>query len=297
MGSLFGGYLAAAGHEVWLVDTWEEHVRAICERGLRIVEPDGEERCVRPRAVSDPGGVGPCDLVIVFVKAYHTRSVAGSLGRLLSPGGVVMTLQNGLGNAEILAEALPPSAVVVGTTGQGANVLGPGVIHHAGSGDTHLGEWQGGVTDRLRDLARVLTEAGLPAVASDDVQGLVWAKLLVNVAVNALTAVLRVRNGRLLEMPETVEIMRMAVGEALMVAFQRGVRIPLADPWGYVEEVVRRTAGNRSSMLQDVENGRPTEVDFINGAVVREAARAGVCAPVNAVLTRLVKSLEGAARG
>lgn len=292
MGSLFGGYLANAGHGVWLVDTWAEHVGAIRERGLRIVEPGGEERLVRPHAVTDPGEVGPCDLVLVFVKAYHTRAVAAALPRLMGPESTVLTLQNGLGNADILAEAVPASSIVVGTTGQAANVLGPGSIHHAGTGATYLGEWQGGLTERLRRVARMLEDAGLPAVVQENVHGLIWAKLLVNVAVNALTAILRVRNGQLLDIPEAVELMKQAVGEAVMVAFHRGVQLPLEDPWKHVEDVVRRTAANRSSMLQDVESGRPTEVDFINGAIVREAARCHLCVPVNATLTSLVKGVE-----
>lgn len=292
MGSLFGGYLCAAGHEVWLVDTWAEHVRAIKEEGLHIVEPSGEERVIRPQAVTDTAAVGPCDLVLVFVKSYHTARVAGALAPLLGAGTVVLTLQNGLGNVDVLAEKVPRSLLMAGTTGQGANVLGPGRIHHAGTGETVLGELDGSVTERLERLVEVFRAAGLPASASRDVQGLIWGKLLVNVAINPLTAILRVRNGQLLEIPEAVDLMKEAVREAVLVAERVGVRLPYPDPWAHVEDVTRRTGGNRSSMLQDVEAGRRTEIDVINGAVVREGARVGVPTPVNLVLTRLVRAME-----
>ncbi|MDI6773137.1 MAG: 2-dehydropantoate 2-reductase [bacterium] len=292
MGSLFGGYLSAAGHEVWLVDTATGHADAIARQGLRIVEPNGEERVVRPRAVTDPRSVGPCDLVLVFVKSYHTRQAAASLAPLLAPSTVVLTLQNGLGNVDALAEEVPRSHLMAGTTGQGANVLGAGRIHHAGSGETLIGELDGAPTDRLRCLVEAFTDAGLHASASNNVQGVIWAKLLVNIAINPLTAILRVRNGRLLEMPEAVEIMKEAVDEGLAVASRAGVRVPLEDPWAHVRDVARRTGDNRSSMLQDVEMGRQTEIDVINGAVVREGSRLGVATPVNLALMHLVKCLE-----
>lgn len=292
MGSLFGGYLSAAGHEVWLVDTVAEHVDVIVRQGLHIMEPHGEERVVRPRAVTDPRSVGPCDLVLVFVKSYHTRQVASSLFPLLGPSTVVLTLQNGLGNVDVLAEKVPRSHLMAGTTGQGANVLGPGCIHHAGSGETLIGELDGALTDRLARMVEALTGAGLAASASTNVQGAIWAKLLVNVAINPLTAILRVRNGQLLEMPEAVEVMREAVSEGLAVASRAGVQVPLEEPWEHVRDVARRTGDNRSSMLQDVEKGRQTEIDVINGAIVREGFRLGLEVPVNLTLMRLVKCLE-----
>ncbi len=292
MGSLFGGYLQAGGNEVWLVDTSAGHIDAIATHGLRITEPDGQERIVRPRATTDPRSVGPCDLVLVFVKSYHTRQAAASLAPLLGAETVVLTLQNGLGNVDALAEEVPRSHIMAGTTGQGANVLAAGHIHHAGAGETLIGELDGAPTPRLRRLVEALSDAGLHASASDNVQGALWAKLLVNIAINPLTAILRVRNGRLLEVPEAVGIMREAVNEGLAVAGRAGVRIPLEDPWAHVQDVARRTANNRSSMLQDVEMGRRTEIDVINGAIVREGSHLGVATPVNLALLRLVKCLE-----
>lgn len=293
MGSLFGGYLCVAGHEVWLVDTWAEHVQAIRERGLCITEPSGEEKVVRPYVVDDVAVVGPSELVLVFVKSYHTAPVAAALGPLLMAGSAVLTLQNGLGNVEVLAQNVPRRLLLAGTTGQGANVLGPGRIHHAGHGETIVGELDGTITERLERVVAVFQAAGLPASASANVQGVIWTKLLVNVAINPLTAILRVRNGRLLEIPETVELMKEAVSEAVLVAERAGVHLSCQDPWAHVEDVTRRTGRNRSSMLQDMEAGRRTEIEVINGAVVREGARLGLSTPVNLVLTRLVRAMQG----
>lgn len=292
MGSLFGGYLAAAGHEVWLVDKWAEHVSAITEHGLLIMEPSGEERIVRVRATTEVGEVGQCDLVLVFVKSYHTAAVASELTPIVGSGTVVLTLQNGLGNVEALAEGVPRNQILAGTTGQGANVLGPGRVHHAGVGETVIGELDGRVTERLRLVSQVFNEAGLPASTSTNIEGIMWGKLLVNIAINPLTAILRVRNGQLLDVPAAMEVMKEAVSEGLEVARRAGVHIPYSDPWLRVLEVARLTAANRSSMMQDVEAGRRTEIDFINGAVVREGVRLGVITPVNLTLTRLVHCLE-----
>lgn len=292
MGSLFGGYLCAGGHDVWLIDTWAEHVQAIGQRGLVIVEPSGEERVVRPRAAGAPAAAGPCDLVLVFVKSYHTEAAAASLGPLLQPNTVVLTLQNGLGNVDVLARHVPRRHLMAGTTGHGANVLGPGRIHHAGVGATVIGELDGTVSARVQRLVDAFNAAGLPCSSSSNVLGVLWGKLLVNVAINPLTAILRVRNGRLLELPEALEIMRSAVEEGVAVARRAGVEIPIADPWAHVQEVARLTAANRSSMLQDIEARRRTEIDVISGAVAREAERVGMTVPVNRTLAALVKCLE-----
>jgi 2-dehydropantoate 2-reductase len=292
MGSLFGGYLCAGGHDVWLVDPWEEHVQAIRQRGLVIVEASGEARTVRPRAAGEPTAVGPCDLVLVFVKSYHTEAAAASLAPLLGADTVVLTLQNGLGNVDVLARHVPRHHLMAGTTAHGANVLGPGRIHHAGTGATIIGELDGTSSARLRRLVDAFTAAGLPCSESPNVLGVLWGKLLVNIAINPLTAILRVRNGRLLEMPEALEIMRLAVDEGAAVARRVGVAIPLADPWAHVQDVARLTAANRSSMLQDIEARRRTEIEVICGAVVREAERVGIPTPINRTLLGLVKCLE-----
>ncbi len=291
MGSLFGGRLALAGEDVWLLDVWEEHVRTISDKGLTIATAAGD-LVARPKATTKPEDIGTADLVIVFVKSSATRAAAETTAGLLGPDTAVLTLQNGYGNAEAIAEVVGAARVIAGTTAQGATLLGPGRIMHGGSGDTHIGELGGGITDRLEKVAACLTRAGIQTVADDNVASLIWGKLVVNVGINALTAITGLKNGELADHEETRQVLAMAVEEAVRVADAAGVKLPYDNAVEKVLAVAVATAQNRSSMLQDLSGGRRTEIDAINGALVREGERVGVATPVNKVLTLLIKVLE-----
>jgi len=208
---------------------------------------------------------------------------------LLGPETVVLTLQNGLGNVEKLNETAGKERVMAGITGHGCTLLGPGKIRHAGQGDTILGEQGGQVSDRLKNVGTMLEKAGFSVKLSENVIGLIWGKLFVNVGINALTAVTGLKNGRLVELPETDELLELAVREAVEVARIAGIRIETENPVEHTRKVARLTAANRSSMLQDVTNHRQTEIDVINGAIVDEGKKLGVPTPVNLALTNLVR--------
>lgn len=291
MGGVVGFYLAEVA-DVVLVDPWAEHVDVINALGL-CCEVDGVERVRPARAVSDAADAGPCDAAIVLVKARQTPWAAEACRALLAPGGVAYTLQNGVGNLELLAAALGPGRAGQGVTALGGTLLGPGRVRHAGTGPTVLGA----APDRPRAeaLAALLAAAGLPASVADDVEALVWGKLVVNAGINALTALLRVPNGALADEPAARALLEAAVAEAAAVAAARGVRLPYADPAAHVAGVARATAANRSSTLQDVLRGAPTEIATINGAVAREGARLGVPTPLNSALAALVAALEATA--
>lgn len=291
MGSLFGGRLALAGEEVWLLDVWEEHVRTIREQGLTIVTA-AKEIPTRPNATTKIDEIGQADLVIIFVKSTVTKAAAQTAKRLLGPASVVLTLQNGYGNAETIASVVGADRVIAGTTAQGATLLGPGRIMHGGSGETHIGELGGGRSERLETIATTFTRAGIPTVGDDNVTALIWGKLIINVGINALTGITGLKNGQLTDYDETKEVLSMAVEEAVAVANAAGVTLPYADPVDKVLAIAVATAENRSSMLQDLSGGRTTEIDAINGAVVREGFRRGIPTPVNRTLTMLVKTLE-----
>ena len=291
MGSLFGAYLAKAGAAVTVVDVWPEHVAAIRGQGLTLSEAAGDE-VVRLDAALGTGGLEPVDLVILFVKSAATRFAALDAAALLRPGGRVLTLQNGLGNAEVIAEIVGAERVLAGTTAQGATLLGPGQIRHGGSGETHIGRLFGEVDEFCHEVARLLTNAGLPTVVEPDVRSLIWGKLIINTGINALTALLRLRNGQLAELDETRQLLALAVEEAVQVARAAGVRLPYENPLDKVLAVAVATGQNQSSMLQDVLRGSPTEIAVINGAIVREGERLGVATPVNRTLTLLVQALE-----
>ncbi len=291
MGGLFGAHLSRAGHGVTLIDIDPRELAALRERGVRLWEED-RFTDVPVHATDDPASVGPSDLVVVFVKAHHTRSVLGSLPPLRGPDTLVLTLQNGLGAADVLAEAVPEARLLVGVTAQGATKVGPGEVRHGGRGETVLGPYRPGGAP-AGPVAEVLTAAGLPARAVADPWPAVWRKLAVNCAINPVTALTGIRNGLVAEIPEAGQVAADAVAEVVGVARARGV--DLGDPdelAAFVLGVARATAENRSSMGQDVDRRAPTEVDFINGAVVREGERAGVPVPVNLTLWRLIRTLE-----
>ncbi|RUA00201.1 MAG: 2-dehydropantoate 2-reductase [Deltaproteobacteria bacterium] len=291
MGSLFGGLLTEAGREVWLLDVWEDHVKTLNEDGLTI-EREGVTRVVRPEATTDPSAIGKADLVIVFVKSTQTKAASETVARMMRPDGRVLTLQNGMGNADILAEAVDPASVLAGTTSHGATLLGPGKIRHAGVGPTRIGPWAGGDRAAAESVAGVLSGAGIDTEVAENVHALVWYKLFINVGINAITALTGIKNGEILDLDVTRELSRNAVEEAMAVARARGV--PVAeDVVEHVFQVAGATAANRSSMGQDVDNRRLTEISAINGAVVREARACGVDTPVNETLTALVETLQG----
>jgi len=296
MGSLFGGFLALAGEEVWLVDVWQEHIDAINNHGLVLSLAAGE-KTARPQATVAAEKVGQCDLIIIFVKSAATPAAAASAQQMLGPQTAVLTLQNGYGNAEKLAGVLGSNRVIAGTTAQGATLLGPGKVLHGGSGDTHIGEFTGQKSDRLNTIAAIFSRAGIPTHPADNVASLIWGKLLVNVGINALTALTGLKNGQLNDYPETKELVRLAVLEAAAVAKAAGITLPYADPVAKVLAIAQATAQNRSSMLQDLSNRRLTEIDAINGAIVREAEKHNLPVPVNQVLTLLVKTCEKIQQG
>lgn len=290
MGSLFGALLAEAGEKVWLIDVWAEHVNAIKSAGLT-VEREGEIRKIALTATTDPAEVTDCQLVIVFVKSIHTAQAAKTAANLAADKGLVLTLQNGLGNADQIAQDVDPERVVAGTTSHGATMLEPGRIRHAGVGPTTIGMWHPDDSNRARKVADVLTGAGIQTEVIADVRRIIWDKLLINVGINAITALTGIKNGQLLDLEQSIWLSGTAVKEAMAVAAAQGIAVR-QDAVEHVLEIARATSGNRSSMGQDVDNQRLTEIAAINGAVVREAQRLGLEVPVNRTLTALIETLQ-----
>jgi len=292
MGSLFGAMLAEAGNEVWLYDVWQEHVQAVNRAGLSI-EREGQTRVVRLKATTEPDQIGRAELTIIFVKSTQTRAAAQTAQQLAGSDGSVMTLQNGMGNADIIAEFIAPDRILAGTTSHGATMLGAGRIRHAGIGATTIGTWA--ATGQGRELAGrfadFFTAAGIETGAVDEVRSVVWNKLLINIGINAITALSGIKNGQILDLAITRELSRAAVEEAMAVARAQDIAIK-EDAVDIVFKVAEATAVNRSSMGQDVDNRRQTEIAAINGFIVSEAQKLGIAAPVNFALTALVKTLE-----
>ncbi len=284
LATLFAARTAAAGTDVTLLGSWAEGLAALRAGGARV---DGEAAAFPVRATHNPAECRGAKYALVLVKAWQTERAAARLAECLAEDGLALTLQNGLGNREILARRLGKRRVALGVTTLGAALLGPGLVRPGGAGTVSLEKHT-----RLQPLAAMLERAGFEVNGVKDAEALLWGKLVVNAAINPLTALLRIPNGDLLDRPELRALMGDLAREVAGVAAARGVSLPFADPVLAVEAVARRTAENRSSMLQDVMRAAPTEVDAINGAVVRLGEKAGVPTPANRVLWSLVKSLE-----
>ena len=291
MGSLFGARLSPLA-EVWLIDQWAAHVAAIQEQGLQLIDLDGQERVIPVRAGTDPAEIGPpADLAIIFVKSPQTTQASRMAAACLKPGGLALSLQNGLGNIEMIEAVLGSGRTIQGVTSHGATLLGPGRVRHAGAGATHLALTPA-LAERTEAIGRLFEQAGFESHCSADLASLLWGKLIINVGINALTAILRLPNGLLAEVEPATQLMAAAVAEAVTVAQAKGIELPYADPQAQVRQVARATGTNRSSMLSDVIRAVPTEIAVINGAIVREGAKLGLDTPVNQMLVWLVRVLE-----
>lgn len=290
LGCLLGAMLFEAGEDVRLVDYRPDRVELLRRQGLRLRTPAGGDRQVAV-PIGLPDEAGPADLTIVAVKAYRTKAAALALRLLMAAGGLALTLQNGLGNLEILAAAVGPARLLAGVALLGVTREAEGQIILAGRGPVIIGIPKGSqvsAAERSR-VAAALRRAGLDCREELQIELALWEKLLVNVGINPLTALLRVPNGALPELPEAWSLAVAAAREALAVARAAGLELNL-DPEERLRQVCTATAANRSSMLQDVLAGRETEIEALNGQVSARGAALGVATPVNELLTRLLRA-------
>lgn len=295
LGCAIGAALSDAGSNVWLINRSAEHVDAMRAHGLRIVGPQGE-RSVPVQAAPSCADIGTVDLVIVLVKSFHTRAAIEGARPAIGPDTAVLSLQNGLGHEDILAEVVGRERVLAGKTYVGGVLLGPGRIISGTAGKhTYLGELDGSRSARVLAIAAEFERAGLATTVSDNILGTMWDKLLVNVATGALSGITRLSYGGLYAVPELRDTALAAVAEAIAVARAGGVRLSIETPeqaWDKAAEGL--PADFKASMLQSLEKGSTTEIDFINGAVVRGGAKHGVPTPVNAALVGCIKGIERA---
>ena len=287
MASLFASRLSAAGVAVTMLGTWPAGLEALKQQGVNLVEADGRQHTYPVQVTNDPTVCAGTQLALVMVKSWQTQRAANQLAVCLAPDGVALTLQNGLGNRETLAQALGSQRVALGVTTLGANLAGPGCVRLAGDGVITLG-----AHPRLSPLTDLLRRAGFIVENDPDPNALLWGKLIINAAINPLTALLDISNGELLKRPSARELAAIIARESASVAVAQGVRLPYPDPVVATETIARRTASNRSSMLQDVKRGSPTEIDAICGAIVQAGKQTGVPTPVNRTLWQLIQGLK-----
>ena len=290
IGTLLAALLQPQGHRVSLLVRRARTAAEIRSRGMVVLRDTVRLQLPAPAVATDIAELAPADLVCMCVKAYDTRAAAQAVRPAVQAGTLVLTLQNGLGNSEILQAELPGAQVLAGTTSEGATLHSPGVVRHSGPGETVIGACVPAHAMRAAEVCTLFRHAGLHCTTAADVAAIVWSKVVVNCAINPLGALLAVPNGRLLELPGARQLLAETASEAAAVARACGVALLYGDPAAKAEQVCRATAANRCSMLQDLEAGRRTEIDSINGAVARRASDLGLAAGCNAMLAGLVRS-------
>lgn len=291
MGSLLAVLLSKSKEEIWLLDKNKERAERLSRQGIAVSGVSGDWH-IKTKVSAEHEEVGKADLVIMAVKSYDTKEAIAHAKGLVGEETRILTLQNGIGNIEIISEAVGAEKVIGGSTSMGATLLDIGKVRHAGHGEIVIGRMDGKFPVELRHIREVFNKAGLETRVSRDIKGLLWSKLIINVGINALTAITRLHNGKLIEFAGTKRILREAVTEAIRVAKRKRIKLIYDDPLAKVEAVCEATAGNVSSMLQDVLRKKRTEIDFINGVIVRQAQELGIPVPVNSLLVDLVKTIE-----
>ena len=295
LGSTIGGTLAMGGNDVHFVDMWQEHVDLINKDGLHMTN-EKEDWYVRVDARTTADTIGEADLVIVLVKSFATKQAVEQLKQtnVIGKNTLVMSLQNGLGNEETIASVIGSENVISGKTYVGGRLIQAGYISAGVQGKwTYIGELNGEITDRIQTVCNVFNDAGLLCEVSDNIKGLIWDKLLINVAAGALCGITRLPYGPLYEEDYIKDVAVAAIQEGIQVAKAAGVVLKSEDPqypWVAASEGLPGTF--KTSILQSMELKRPTEIDFINGSIVEWGKKYGIATPVNQTLVACVKGIE-----
>lgn len=293
MGSVIGGALAKAGNEIAFIDVAREAIDTINAKGLRLDDKSGNSQTIRARATNNPAEAGVPDLVLVFVKCYHTEAAVKNALPMVGANTVVLSLQNGWGNGPRIASIVGQQKLLVGVCYHSATVLGPGHVLHAGKGVTFIGELDGAMSDRLKQVAEMFNRAGIDVTPTANVLKEIWSKLALNVATLPTSASLRITADRLLDTADMQSLMQELLKEIVAVARAQNIELDFDERWNAITGLLKKLAPNtKGSMLQDVENRRRTEIDVINGAIVEAGQRLGIATPYNHAMVCLIKALE-----
>jgi 2-dehydropantoate 2-reductase len=290
IGCLYGGNLARIGEQVSLIDIWEEHIDQIQAHGLQMDGLHGTFT-VSLGATTDPGGAPKADVALICVNSYATEAAAHSAKRVLKDSGYALTLQNGLGNIEILSQVLGEGKVMAGLTFHSADTSGPGKVSHTNHGPTYLGELDGSRSPRLLALGEILDRAGMNPVLEEDIMATIWGKFVHNCGINAICAITDLRPGHIREVPAVDEFQTQIINEVLALVKAKGITLLDSNPLETIKAYCAKKF-HRVSMVQHLERGQLTEIDALNGFVVRESKKLGLSAPYNDALSKLIKGLQ-----
>jgi 2-dehydropantoate 2-reductase len=294
MGSLFAAHLRLGGAEVWAYDIWREHVAAIAGAGL-VVRRDNVETKVGICATTDAHVPGVADIVLIFVKFNHTRSAVEAVRPMIGQRTIIVTLQNGLGNVEIIRSIFPNNRLLFGLTTLTSELLGPGHIEasYQGRGETYFWPVDGKIDSEIESFCSLLVRGGINAAFSADIELRIWKKLIVNCCLNTMCAIADLPVGMLADQVEAWPIMDGVVNEIVAAGQHRGIPLDQAGARTFLREVANEARDHFPSMLIDVRNGKPTEIDCLNGAVLHECEHYGIAAPYNRALYSIIRIKEG----
>ena len=298
MGSVYAALLGKAGHEVWAIDTWPEHIDAIAASGLRVSGASGNSVVDSLHVGRTPLDAGPSDVWIIATKAADVEKVAADIAPLLEPDSIVMAFQNGLGAGDRVARHIEPDHILIGIAeGFGSSIPDPGHVHHEGMRLIRIGEMRGGLTDRVQRIEQAWRDAGFTVKAFADVTLMIWEKFLCNVTLSAPCAAFDVTVGELMSDPDAWKVALGCTSEAYQLGLAQGVRFAFDDPLAYVTEFAATIPNASPSMRLDHLAHRPSEVDVINGEVVRQSRERGLPAPYNEVLCAILRRRESTFSG
>lgn len=292
MGSVYAALLGDAGHEVWAIDSWQDHVDAIKKNGLRLEGASGS-RVVKINVTNDTSEAGVCDLVIIATKAMHVETAAYSAFPLIDTDTTVLSIQNGLGGPQTAAKILGAEKVAVGVVGGfGASIKEPGYAHHNGWELLRLGELSGPITSRIRTIASTWESGGFRVECFDDIDQLVWEKLICNVCFSGTCTITGLTIGEVMEDTDAWFCASRCAQEAYNIAIAKNINVRINDPIDYVRNFGSKIPGAKPSMLLDALAGRMSEIDAINGAIASAGIEVSVETPFNSVISALVRNKE-----
>lgn len=298
LGCIYGAQLAEAGCDVTLIARNTAHVEALNTHGLTLEFPKihnapPSKLITKLTAVHHiREATTKPDLILLLVKGPDTVNSMVSAAPFIPSACTVLSLQNGLGNSDVMEQIIPARQVLTGISYNGGTLLGPGKVLFGGSGKTIIGEANGNDTPRINALKALFDRAHLPCIATRNILGLAWAKLVVNAGINPVAAITKLTNAQIAEDQNALDLMKALVAEALQVAEKIGVELELKNPMQHVISIAKATGNNKASMLQDILAKRKTEIDNINGIIVKKGQELQVATPVNTAITNIIKALE-----